>query len=289
MKKTFNLYGGTVELVFDPDATKNRYIANGTPVRGVTEVLRQVLNKPGLMMWPMNEAMKYLFGAKWSEAESKYVIDKKVWAARSAEDGQMTMEAAIKAHRKKGDTSKDIGTLVHAAVEEKLKNIPPVLPGVDSKEPSDIQLLKSYSAFGKWYEANSIEVVALEQPVYSQQLKYAGTLDNVLAIDGKGQVIGDIKTTEPSQYALRDNQGKWAGIYPENFMQLGAYSKAYREEGNEVDDLLIINCTKSGQLHELYASDLGLSVHDCEVAWTLGLKLDDWLKKIMRNSKEIKG
>ena len=146
--------------------------------------------------------------------------------------------------------------------------------------PADVQ--KSFNAFVKWYrQQSSIKPLGVEQIVYSKKHDVAGTFDCLLEIDGK-TVLCDLKTTNPSRDAP-------LGVYPEMFLQLGAYAQMYKEEsGKEPHDLAIINASKTGELNVVYASELGLSVQDCIDAWVRVLDTWKFLRPLSRKLKERK-
>ena len=62
---------------------------------------------------------------------------------------------------------------------------------------------------------------------------YAGTLDIIGTVNGKGVWIIDVKT------------GK--GIYPEAWLQLSAYKAALEEEGQEVDEIAVLLLKENGK------------------------------------------
>lgn len=231
--------------------------------RGVTSILGAVLAKPALMMWPMDEALKYLFGQKFEEQlqDDGSIIVKPLYDEAKAElatehrytptELQRLLEAARAAHTIKRDRGGDTGHVVHEAIEAYLTSgVAPSLTGEASK---------AFEAFVRWYKAQEdIKVIETELEVYSQTLDYCGTLDLLAEINGK-KVIVDIKTSNYSRTAP-------LGIYPENFLQLGAYAYAYDEEptrATEIHDLLIVNASKQGKINTRYASELGFSVDKC--------------------------
>lgn len=251
--KTFNLYNGSVTLDFHENGHKYQVTENGvtTTPTGATTILR-VLNKPALMTWPLNECIKAL-GGTWSDDEKGWVVSEKTLTSE-------LLNQAAKAYTRKSDKGMDTGKEVHAWIEQFL------ITGVGGAPTPSLEAQKACLAFVDWFESQNIKVLATEQPVYSRKYGYAGTFDALLEIDGK-VVLVDIKTTNVSRTAP-------LGIYPENFLQLGAYSLAHTEEsGQVVDDLMIINASKTGKLSTLRASEIGLSVKDCESSFLDCLKL----------------
>lgn len=295
MQKTVKLYDGSVTLHFS-DQARNRYTIEETgssPV-GVTSVL-QTLNKPALMTWPMWEALKSV------ELQVSAWIDK--------QDGsQLELKAVIaeasNAYLIRSDSGKSAGTAIHAAIEAYLTG------GGEIPTP---EVQKALSGFIAWHKQQiNPKTIAVEEIIYSKQYNYAGTLDGIMEIDGQ-TILFDIKTNNASRVAP-------LGIYPEHFLQLGAYSLAYKEQNEgilfpeeepyaqdthfadkpdekfdmiaynpkKIDDLAIIRVGKDGKVNTLRASELGLSVPDCEQAWLSVLQAYRFLTPLTKTLKEKK-
>jgi len=290
-KKHFTLYGGDVNLVFNPDSPRYRYVVDdhragvvGESVRGVTTVLRDILHKPDLMSYQMNESMKYLFGQKFDEKLKMYFYDPEVATLKpdtpvSKEGLQELLEHSRNAHNKRSDRGKDMGTMFHRVMELHLKRKDKVMAEVLKEfEPSaeDAKALKKmYESLVKWWEAlnraHDVIVIDIERPIYGRELNYAGTMDLCLEIDGRFVVL-DLKTTNRSRKAPM-------GIYSEYFMQLGAYAYAYRmEHGYAIGDVGIVNIGKDGKLNAVLGSDMNVSVEWCEKAFAFACRLHDWLE-----------
>lgn len=281
MKQTFKLYDGKYELIYDEDAARNRYIVNGTPVRGVTGLLNDILNKPALMRWPMNEMAKLCFGMKWDDDNKRALYDPAKALLKpdtlTQEQLQDALEAGLKAHTKKSDKGKDAGTLIHEAIE--------IFLGEEGLPTVHADAQKAFKAFVGWFNQHRVNVLETEKIVYSPSYEFAGRFDFLAELDGK-RVLADIKTTEPSPTGIRID-GTWTGIYPEMFLQLGAYAHAYREEHDfaefpQLEDLMVVNVSKAGKLITLTASQMGLSVQDCEDAFKHGVELHNFLAKVKK-------
>lgn len=277
--KTFNLYNGAVRLDFHESGHKYQVTENGvttSPV-GCTKILN-VLSKPALLTWPLNESIKYL-GGVWDDNKKQWVVKDKTLTT------QLLNEAA-KAYTRKSDKGMDVGKEVHAAIESFLKNEDVYIPANEGG--------KAFNSFVKWFNDTAPRVIATEQPVYSRKYGYAGTFDALLEIDGK-IVLCDIKTTNASRTAP-------LGIYPEYFLQLGGYSYAYTEERLPesakakgvtaemagADDLMVISASKTGKLNTLRASEIGLKVADCEQSFLNCVSLFNNMKDLGSKLKEVK-
>lgn len=272
-KMKLDLYENTAGVYLDESMGKHQYTVTdellnleNVHMRGVTDVKRQIIAKPGLMRWPMDMALKHI----------KSVIGEV--DCDMPEEVDHMLEQATKAHTQRSDRGKDIGTEVHGAIEHYLvtEEKTTVFETKESK--------KSFDAFIKWYESSEAKKISVEQPVYSRERQYCGKYDAILNIQGE-IVLVDFKTTNVSPYALRKKK-EYTGLYPEDFMQLGFYSKAYHEANPEsvIHDLLLVNCTKEGKLIALSAREIGWTVADCENLAMNALDIADGLKNIKKGA-----
>jgi hypothetical protein len=253
-KITRSLYSGEIELIFSPNS-RNRYLVNDKLNNctvyppGVTTILNKVLAKEAIGPWMMRMA-----------------ID---WLRVNPSD----FDGASKAHVRKSDKGKDVGSEVHEAIELTLS---------DSNQSVQLspEAAKPFNAFMDWFVEAEPRVLGTEQIVYSRQYNFSGTFDALLEIDGE-VILCDVKTTNASLDAPM-------GVYEKDFLQLGAYSLAYKEMGgSRPKDLMVINANKSGKLSTLRASELGLDVHSCEAAWLNVLNTYRFLEPLKKQLKDF--
>lgn len=241
------IYNGLYQLVHNPNARGRapRYTVTNsedelTKPKGVTTILGQTLAKD-LMGWAVDCAIEYL--------KTKVPVVT-----------EHDLEIASKEYTRKRDSGASTGTEAHALVENYLKGEKVSADGA-SREAAN-----AFRAFCKWFDDFKPEVVNIEETIYSQKYQYAGTYDCTLKIDGK-VILCDLKTTNSSKKAPM-------GIYPEHFIQLGAYALAHEEQRQyelenggtklqEIDDLMLISAKKNGVLDVVRASDLSLGVAEC--------------------------
>jgi hypothetical protein len=210
MKQLHKLYNGKVEMTFDPD--KHIYEVDGKIVEGVTGVI-SVISKPALMYWAVNMAIEYMqkhlkAGESYDEIEIKKIL-----------------EGAKSAHRTKKEDAGDIGTLVHEAIEQYIKT---------GKEEAPVheKAKVCFENFIKWVKDKKVIFTESERKIYSQRLRYAGTMDFVCKIGGM-TFVGDIKTA--------------SGVYDEMWFQCSGYQQAYEEEtGIKIDGQIIVRVGKTG-------------------------------------------
>ena len=186
----------------DYTSTHKEYNIDGKKYIRVTRSL-SIIGKPGLMSW---------FASKGRKACDKII-----------------------------ENRQNLGTKVHKLIELKLKGKPLYL----NKLPKDafgeeVRLdMKLFAAFRKEAE---LEAEGLEQHLWSNKYRYAGTAD----------FIGRYLT--PIRFLVRGHKAKFlkssfvigdwktsANIYPEYWLQLAAYAMAFYElTGIKVDGVFIV-------------------------------------------------
>jgi len=116
-------------------------------------------------------------------------------------------------------TRSSFGSTVHKLIEI-------TLLGNEISENYDSFILESINIFNKWLTKNKLLPQSLEQHLWSDKYKYAGTCDFIGICNNKF-VIGDWKTSK--------------GIYPEYWLQLSAYVMAFEEQtGLKLDGAFIL-------------------------------------------------
>lgn len=240
------MYNDEIHLIHNPNARgrapRYKVIKKDvtTTPKGVTTIIGKVLAKD-LISWAIDACVSYL-------KEKLPVI--------TEEDLQV---AAVE-HERLRDSGASTGTEAHALVESYLKGNPVTLDKVSQEAQN------AYNAFVEWFESEEPEVVNVEEVIYSDKYGYAGTYDCLLKIDGKYWLC-DLKTTNASRRAPN-------GVYPENFIQLGAYALAHEEQRTfedtnggtklvKVDGLMVISAKKNGKLDIVTNEDLKLTVEEC--------------------------
>lgn len=231
------IYGGKYKITHNPNARGRapRYVVENLKTKevvkpkGVTTILGKVLAKD-LVSWAIGACLNYL---------------REKLPMLTEEDLQV---AAVE-HERLRDAGGSAGTEAHKLVEDYLKGNQPNLSVSEEAQ-------KAYRAFVGWFESEQPEVLGVEEVVYSESLQYAGTYDCLLKIDGEVYLC-DLKTTNASRKAPQ-------GVYPEHFLQLGAYAKAHTEMGGvKIDGLMVISAKKNGKLDVITNEAVGLSVDDC--------------------------
>lgn len=242
-----DMYNGLFHMVHNPNARGRapRYLvtddAGGiTKPKGVTTILGATLAKD-LIGWALGCMAEYL-------QEKLPVIT------------QADLDEAQKESTKRRDSGASTGTEAHALVENYLKGTP-------VSTPASVEATNAYKAFVKWFESERPTVINVEEVVYSKTGGYAGTYDCMLRIGDKVYLC-DLKTTNTSRKAP-------AGVYAENFLQLGAYAKAHQEQLQyevlmaggtkleKIDGLMVISAKKNGKLDVVTNEDIGLGLDDC--------------------------
>ena len=158
-----------------------------------------LLDKPALVGWAGNAACDYVLDE----------VGKQTWPI-TLQAFSSIVEAARTNFRKVGRKAMDIGSKVHAAIEEYLQS------GREPFRPEDA-VLSGFLAFLEWQGKHRLEVITTEQTVYAE--RYAGTCDLICKLNGKRYLI-DFKTSK-----LADD----AGAYPEHRYQVAAYRQTDAE------------------------------------------------------------
>ena len=126
------------------------------------------------------------------------------------------------------DTAADLGTRVHALIEDFINIKLGTSLGETIKAKEDEIL--TYKAFLQWHGKYQPGYLKSELFLYSKKHKYAGTTDFIAMIDGEVCLV-DIKTS--------------ARCYDTMGLQLSAYAHAYTEmTGVKVDKLFILRLDK---------------------------------------------
>ena len=121
------------------------------------------------------------------------------------------------------------GTAVHNAIENY------VLYGIrDIAE----QYQGYFRAFREWWDKEKPEALATECRVYHRILRYAGTADMPVILNGK-KILVDFKTSASINKML-------TGV------QLEAYSRAYESHGYEFDGKAILHLQSNGEYQWMY-------------------------------------
>lgn len=222
-----------IELLYYPNS--HAYKVDGVKLIGVSSI-PDVIDKPGLRFYYMNEALNYIKRVLIPNKDGKFVMPV------SEDEWDTFVKEAKSAHKTKSDRGKENGTRIHAWLEEfciakrdglDLPALPErieILKNPKTWVELDVievntewnNLVDALEEFIGWYEKHEIEVVALEQLVFSYRYQYAGRFDAILRIDGKLTLV-DFKTNNPSQEFPQ-------GIFPEMYDQIAGYDIAYTEE-----------------------------------------------------------
>lgn len=137
------LYADTDDpVVITFDEGTHRYKIDGKLIDGVTTV-QSIIAKPELIQWAANMAVEAI-GNGATPREARY------------------------AHQTRKDSTADLGTRVHAWIEEYFK-------GNTQEIPEELQA--SIESFLKWVEIYNPKTEFSERIVYSKKHNYAGKLD----------------------------------------------------------------------------------------------------------------
>ena len=155
-----------------PSPKAGYHLKSGEKVPGVTTVIGGQLawNKGALMYWA------------WSQGKEG------------------------KDFRETKDEAADLGTRVHALIENEMRLRPM------AEIPKDCE--SSLLAFYEWRDAFKLETTGSEISLVSEKYRYGGTIDYPVILSGRRCIL-DLKTSK--------------GIYPDHRIQLAAYGQLWDE------------------------------------------------------------
>lgn len=180
--------------------------ANGAKVPGVTTIIGDGLPKKALINWAGNATAEYAIN-NWDE------LAKLKPATRLAK--------LQKARYEDRDTAANRGTEVHRFAERYVAGEEVPIPDAIAGHT------ESYAQFIADWEPHP---VLIEAVVMSHKHGYAGTLDAILDIPGRGRCLLDVKTSR-------------SGIFGETALQLAAYRFAdvYVDADGEEQPMLAVD------------------------------------------------
>lgn len=203
---------------FDKDG--HYHSLDGKPLFGTTTALA-VIAKPMLIGWASKMAVEHV-RSNW-----------KIGQTYTKGERDAILEDARHAHTAKKTAGGVSGTSVHKLVEDEINNAIKNTGGYMKKEWAD-QYEPQVKNFVLWAVKEKVKFLVTEKRIYSEIHWLGGIVDFVCEIKGK-RYIGDIKTSN--------------GIYPEHFLQMGAYDIMLEEMGEpKADGYVIVNLQKSGKM-----------------------------------------
>lgn len=232
------VYRGRAEITFWPVQHYYTVSVPGVCTRlyqpSVTTILKLKDKSDALLPWAVNQMEKRI----------KEIVA--TCSDLSKDDFLAIVSAAKDSYRNTTAEAGDIGTVVHAALEQELMHrsglapkpllpltLDPIrLPDFDSSMIQ--QANDAISAGFRFFAEHTIKVRQTEAPRWSAQFGYIGTGDVIWELDGS-PVVGDFKTAKR--------------IYPEVWMQTAAYQVAYQEEYEDrLDGRVAVHVGKDGSL-----------------------------------------
>jgi hypothetical protein len=122
------------------------------------------------------------------------------------------------------DSKAEVGTCAHYMIECELKK---EKPDLSEYSPATVDAAEnSYLKFIDWMSNKEFKLLGSEKQLVSEKYRYGGTVDVYCSLMGEKTLL-DIKTSG-------------SGIWPEMRHQVAAYRQLLLEEGNDVDQVMII-------------------------------------------------
>ena len=164
----------------------------------VTTIIGQLDKSGALMGWAVKTTLEYL---------QTHPDDLK-------RDPTETFKLAKQYYKVKQGEALDFGSALHALIEDYLKNNP-----IDNWFVICPELKPAFMEFHKWQKEYEFELIKSEHTVWSEQYRFAGTLDCVAKLKNKLYVV-DFKSSK--------------AIYDDYLKQIAAYKTAYEERTGEI-------------------------------------------------------
>ena len=207
-----NIYPDHIKITRHDGERGRHYTVEGVPelynkkLTNVTTILGMI-NKPGINKWALNSALEHMADIVINYIHSSGELpDREILVAEAKSSPASTRDQAMRR-----------GTILHEQIEQLL---------TEGSMPDDSAAWPALLNFTDWYQSMQLEVVAVEQPVFSIEYEYGGTIDSLFQ-DTRGRyVICDIKS---------------GSIYPEAGMQLAAYSIALDEAGYDIAEAYVVH------------------------------------------------
>src|SRR5579864_332776 len=178
----------------------------------VTTIL-SVISKPALVQWAAKVEREMVI-----EAASNLYADCAGTPPMSRPGWIATLNDRIgktRANQKEVAKASEIGTQAHALIEWKLKA--KMLAEAGPSPAVTDKAVWAFNAWENWAKSVDLKVIFIEQVVYSETYRFAGTLDLFAEVNGVPTVI-DWKTGKK--------------VYAEAHLQNAAYRHALREMGH---------------------------------------------------------
>ena len=121
-----------------------------------------------------------------------------------------------------------LGTLIHSIIESHITQEPIDLTNYKEK---DINIAEHifYNNYIPWEKEHNVELIFCEKVLVSEIYRFGGIIDFYCKLDGKYTVV-DFKTSK--------------SISDEHILQVSSYIQLLKENGYEVEQLLILNVKK---------------------------------------------
>ena len=199
----------------------HKYFLNGKRLTGVTTIIG-IIDKPQFIQWASNQAIDSVIkGATYQRKENIYTVTKDI------------LEDSRKAWVRTRDKAGDVGTILHAIVEDYVKSRiakrdfdfetsrnKAVSNYKIEITQSEIEKTKPmFDQFLEWEKEDNVTFLLSEQKMYSEKYWFAGTVDLVFIKNGDMSkiYIGDLKTS--------------IDVYYSHFIQMGGYEIQLKEMG----------------------------------------------------------
>jgi hypothetical protein len=182
-----------------PTPAKGYRVADGSKVPGTTTILGRFKESGGLIQWAYQQGKK----------------DVPLYESR--------------------DLAGDVGTHIHAMIENAVRSQPlPEFPA-GMKEEHQIQATSGYEAFMRWSRRLNLDIAPVEVPLVCECHRFGGTPDAIAAEEDGSLSLLDWKSSK--------------NFYPDQLVQLAAYFHLWNINKPETPikgNILIVRFGKEG-------------------------------------------
>ncbi len=237
---TSKSFDGKHEIGFNEASHRYKWLCachKGEPSVGVTTFLKNgYVTSMGLISWFKAQSIQYVID--WFQKRGR--VDSLL-----EDELKQLFKDAKAADREKSQEAADIGTILHTYSElhslGKTDEANKLLEEVKQVEKWPV-IESCIAKYHDWDKKNKGELVGAESLIASPMFSFCGKIDRLDRVNGKLR-LRDYKTSK--------------SIYPEQFVQLGAYTIGIREWlGKVVEELEIIRFGKEdGEFENILITD----------------------------------
>ncbi len=220
MAKEYKFYGGKETIIFDNEKKRHAYFdSKGNRLISVTGAT-SIIDKSGALMGWTAKMIGLFLEENWerNRAYTQTEISTLIVRAKSE-------------YRKVQKEAQDIGTDIHAWIEDWIAGKKPDMP-------SDERVVNGITGFLKFQEEHKYKWIESEKMVYSRKHNYVGFFD-AMARKGSKRILVDFKSTN-EKIDPKTGEVIEVPVYSESAFQTAGYQLAEEEETKKKIDYRMV-------------------------------------------------